>query len=84
MASVRARRGGYDAAPVVLRSDAGWAPEYGGALELYPLDDQAPDSCNSKLQGVPAATPSQGLLPTFNTMAMSGAGGGGGGASSLK
>lgn len=50
--------------------DEEWQAHEGGALELYPLDESSIIDPTNKanLQGVPVATPSRVILPTFNTM----------------
>jgi Rps23 Pro-64 3,4-dihydroxylase Tpa1-like proline 4-hydroxylase len=53
--------------------DDPWHAEDGGALELYPL---VPDSIESRceeeggIQGIPTATPTKCIVPTFNSMAI--------------
>jgi Rps23 Pro-64 3,4-dihydroxylase Tpa1-like proline 4-hydroxylase len=50
--------------------DEPWTVEEGGEVELYPLDESSivdPTNVNN-LQGVPVATPSKSILPTFNSM----------------
>lgn len=50
--------------------DEPWTVEEGGGVELYPLDESSiVDLTNvNNLQGVPVATPSKSIVPTFNSM----------------
>jgi len=44
-----------------------WTATDGGGLELYPLDETAPQTNG---QGIPTSIPTKTILPKFNTMAL--------------
>lgn len=53
--------------------DNPWQDEYGGALELYPLEPNCiirRGSSNGGDQGIPTAIPTNNILPMFNRMAV--------------
>lgn len=50
--------------------DAEWKPEFGGGLELFPLEPSSVKKNGDLIQGLPANTPTNILLPKFNTMAL--------------
>jgi prolyl 3-hydroxylase /prolyl 3,4-dihydroxylase len=60
---------------IIYLTDQDWQTQDGGALELYPIEESSKvvhdhEDGSTSFQGIPTASPTRLILPTFNSMVL--------------